>query len=232
MPSRRSLLWKYAAYSAALVTTVLAAVGAVTGYFAYRDSSAAEEALLREKAGAVAIRIANFVAGIEESLAWAVASGAHGAADRSELRVEVIRLLRRLPPVTEIRWIDPQGREQLYISRVALDAAESGADFSADPRFIGARGGGAHASPVYFRRESEPYLSLAVGSPARAGGVLIAEVNLKFVWDVVSRERIGENGLAYVVDSRGQLLAHPDLSLVLARTDLSRLPHVSDAIAR
>ncbi len=228
---RRSLLWKYAAYSAGLVSVVLAVVGVVTGYFAYRESEAAQAALLREKAGAVAIRIANFVAAIEEPLAWTV-SAAHAVADPGELRVEMIRLLRRLPPVTEIRWVDAAGREQIFVSRVALDAAGGGADFSDDPRFRGARGGGTHASAVYFRRESEPYLSLAVGSPARAGGVLIAEVNLKFVWDVVSRERIGQGGLAYVVDGRGQLVSHPDISLVLARTDLSPLPHVSDAIAR
>ncbi len=229
---RRSLLWKYAAYSAGLVSAVLAAVGVVTGYFTYRESEAAQAALLREKAGAVAIRIGNFVAAIEEPLAWTVAAAAHAGTDRAELRVEMIRLLRRLPPVTELRWIDPQGRERLFVSRVALDTAEGGADFSADARFTGARGGGSHASPVYFRRESEPYLSLAVGSPQRAGGVLIAEVNLKFVWEVVSRERIGRDGLAYVVDASGQLVSHPDISLVLARTDMSKLLHVADAIAR
>ena len=119
-------------------------------------------------------------------------------------------LLRRLPQVTELRWIDPAGRERLFVSRAALDTTESGADFSADPRFIGAHGGGIHASPVYFRRESEPFLSLALGSSAPAAGVLIAEVNLKFVWEVVSRVRIGESGLAYVVDSRGQLVSHPE----------------------
>ena len=31
-----------------------------------------------------------------------------------------------------------------------------------------------------------------------------AEVNLKFVWDVVSRIRIGEAGLAYVIDADGE----------------------------
>jgi signal transduction histidine kinase/CheY-like chemotaxis protein len=230
MPRSRTLLWKYAAYSAALVSAVLIAVSAVTGYFAYRDAEAAQGALLRAQANAVSIRIANFVAGIEHQLGWAVAAMADpGAAER---RAELIGLLRRLPPVTELRWIDAEGRERLFVSRVALDTAESGADLSADPRFIGARGGGSYASPVYFRRDSEPFLSLAVGNPARIGEVVIAEVNLKFVWEVVSRERIGENGVAYVVDSRGHLVSHPDLSLVLAHTDLSRLPHVSDAIAR
>ena len=231
MPRRRTLLWKYAAYSAALVTAVLVAVGAVTGYFAYRDAEAAQGVLLREKAGAVAVHIASFIWGIEEPLTWEHVA-AHVGAERMDRRVEMVGLLRRLPQVTELRWIDPAGRERLFVSRAGLDTVDGGADFSADPRFIGARGGGTYASPVYFRGDSEPFLSLAVGNPAPASGVLIAEVNLNFVWEIVSRVRIGENGHAYVVDSRGQLVSHPDLGLVLVRTDLSRLPHVSDAIAR
>jgi signal transduction histidine kinase len=229
---RRTLLWKYAAYSAALVGAVLVAVGAVTGYFAYRDAEAAQGVLLRERAGAVAIHIASFFWGIEEPLAWELAAAADPDAERADRRAEMAALLRRLPQVTELRWIDPAGRERLFVSRAAPGAAASGADFSADERFIAARGGGALASPVYFQRGGEPFLSLAIGSAAPAAGVLIAEVNLKFVWQVVSHARIGERGLVYVVDSRGELVSHPDLGLVFARTDLSRLPHVADAIGR
>jgi len=231
-PRRRTLLWKYAAYSAALVTAVLVAVGAVTGYFAYRDAEAVQGVLLREKAGAAAIHISTFLWGIEEPLAWELATAAHPGAERADRRVEMIGLLRRLPPVAELRWIDPAGRERLFLSRAGLETVESNTDFSADPRFIGARGGGSYAGPVYFRSDGEPFLSLAAGSPDGAGSVFIAEVDLKFVQEVVSRARIGENGVAYVVDSRGQLVSHPDLSLVFARTDFSRLPHVRDAIAR
>ena len=231
MPRRRTLLWKYAAYSAGLVTAVLVAVGAVTGYFAYRDAETAQGVLLREKARAAAIHIGTFLWGIEEPLAWELAAAAFPGTARADRRVEMVGLLRRLPQVAELRWIDPAGRERLFVSRAGPDTAGSGADFSADPRFIGAREGSTYASPVYFRREDEPFLSLAVGSSAPAAGVLIAEVSLKFMWEVVSRARIGQSGLAYVVDSRGRLVSHPDLRLMLARTDLSRLPHVSDAIA-
>jgi signal transduction histidine kinase/CheY-like chemotaxis protein len=232
MPQRRTLLWKYAAYSAALVTAVLVAVGAVTGYFAYRDAEAAQGVLLREKASAAAIHIASFFWGIEELLAWELADAAKSGVDPADRRAEMAALLRRLPQVTELRWIDRTGRERLFVSRDAPRATERGADLSADPRFVAARGGGIVANPVHFRNRSEPYLPLAVGSAAPETGVLIAEVNLKFVWQVVSHARIGETGLAYVVDSRGELVSHPDLGLVLAGTDLSRLPHVADAIAR
>ena len=80
--------------------------------------------------------------------------------------------------------------------------------------------------PVYFRKGTEPYMTIA--RPAGSGGgVTAAEVNLKFVWDVVSRIKIGTAGLAYVVDADGVLIAHPDISLVLKKSDLSTLPQVA-----
>jgi signal transduction histidine kinase/CheY-like chemotaxis protein len=232
MPGHRTLLWKYAAYSAALVTAVLVAVGAVTGYFAYRDAEAAQGVLLREKASAVAIHVAGFFWAIEEPLAWELADAAQAGPGRADRRAELGNLLRRLPQVTELRWIDPSGRERLIVSRASPDAQTSGADFSSDPRFAGARAEGIHASPVYFEPNGDPFVSLAVGSSAPAAGVLIAEVDLKFVSQVVARARIGESGLAYVVDARGRLVSHPDLRLVSAGTVLSELPHVAAAIGR
>jgi signal transduction histidine kinase/CheY-like chemotaxis protein len=232
MPQRRTLLWKYAAYSAALVTAVLVAVGTVTGYFAYRDAEVAQGVLLREKAGAVANHIGGYIWEIERPLAFELADAAHPGAERRDRQVEMTGLLRRLPQVAELRWIDPAGRERVVISRFGPETADSGVDFSADPRFIGARSGVTYVSPIYFRGERAPFLSLAVGSRVPDAGVLIAEVNLTFVWQVVWHSQIGQHGLAYVVDSRGRLVAHPDLGRVLARTDLSGLPHVRDAIAR
>jgi signal transduction histidine kinase len=61
--------------------------------------------------------------------------------------------------------------------------------------------------------------------------VSIAEVNLKLIWDVVSQIKVGERGHAYVVDAQGRLIAHPDISLVLRNTDLSRLAQVQAARA-
>jgi HAMP domain-containing protein len=68
---------------------------------------------------------------------------------------------------------------------------------------------------------------MTIARPAGGGGVTAAEVNLKFVWDVVSRIRIGEKGSAHVIDAGGSLIAHPDISIVLRNTDLSALPQVA-----
>jgi hypothetical protein len=75
-------------------------------------------------------------------------------------------------------------------------------------------------------------LSLAGDGNPRDFVVSVAEVNLKFIWDVVSQIKIGEHIRAYVVDGQGRLIAHPDISLVLRNTDLSHLPQVQAARAR
>src|SRR4029450_6530302 len=75
-------------------------------------------------------------------------------------------------------------------------------------------------------------MTIAVPSGSDNGPVTIADVNLKFIWDVVSRIKIGEKGKAYVVDGKGFLMADPDIGLVLRKTELWRLRHVKSAGAK
>jgi signal transduction histidine kinase/CheY-like chemotaxis protein len=107
----------------------------------------------------------------------------------------------------------------------------SGADLSNDPKFAEAVARKVYYGPVYFRRESEPYMTLAIAGTRRDAGVSVAEVNLKLIWDVVSQIKVGERGHAYVVDAQGRLIAHPDISLVLRNTDMSKLAQVRAARA-
>ena len=72
-------------------------------------------------------------------------------------------------------------------------------------------------------------MTLSLAGTRRDAGVSIAEVNLKLIWDVVSQIKVGERGSAYVIDRQGRLIAHPDISLVLRNTDMSRLPQVRAA---
>ncbi len=74
-------------------------------------------------------------------------------------------------------------------------------------------------------------MTLSLAGTRKDAGVSIAEVNLKLIWDVVSQIKVGEHGHAYVVGSQGRLIAHPDISLVLRNTDMSKLVQVQVALA-
>jgi len=238
------LFRKYLVVLLLLMFVVLTLSSAAEIYFSHEESKQAIVRLEREKAVGAAAQIAAFVGEIERQVRGTTQTAANDTsvlpsgvkapvfreglanalAEQREL--DFLRLLRNVPAVTEIRHLDLAGREQLFVSRLALDAVASGEDFSRDPRFTEARSGKLYFGPAYFRGETEPYMTIAVPSGDYAVEVTAAEVTLKSIWDVVSRIRVGRVGYAYVVDSKGHLIAHPDISLVLQKRDVSNLPQV------
>jgi two-component system, cell cycle sensor histidine kinase and response regulator CckA len=91
-----------------------------------------------------------------------------------------------------------------------------------------------YISPVYVDQvTSEPLVIMAVpirkvlGGP---GGALVAEVNLKFIWDLVDQLKVGKTGRAYVVDKSGNLLAFGDAARVLRGENVRGLQPVADFI--
>ena len=227
MSLRWRLFPKYAMLIIALVGGMLVASGGISLYFSYRENQEHLVALQREKAQAAAERIGQYIFDIEHQLGWTALPQVSAGADPVEQRrFEYLKLLRQVPAITEVAWIEASGHEKLKVSRLAMDVSGADTDLSNDPKFLGANSGKTWYSPVYFRKETEPYMTIS--RPAGSGGgVTVAEVNLKFVWDVVSRIKIGQAGLAFVVDSSGTLIAHPDISLVLQKTDLTRLAQVA-----
>jgi signal transduction histidine kinase len=230
MARRRRLFWKYVVFFSLLVTVALLASGLIEIYFSYGENKSALADLQREKAQAAAVRIEGFIVEIERQMGWVTQSRAVAAAPLEQRRFDFYRLQRQVPPITEISYIDPNGREQVRVSRLAMDVFGSGIDLSADPRFTEARARRLYRGPVYFRKESEPYMAIALAEGGQGGGVTAVEVNLKFIWDVVSQIKVGKAGQAFVVDGQGALIAHPDISLVLQKTDLGRLAHVKAAL--
>ena len=62
------------------------------------------------------------------------------------------------------------GREQLHVSRLAMDVISSNIDLSKEPQFAEAVAHKVYYGPVYFRRESEPYMTLALAGTRRETG--------------------------------------------------------------
>src|SRR5215204_1996831 len=225
---RGRLFRKYVGLFVAVVCVALFANGVFEIWFSYQEHKAALIRIQREQAEAAAAKIGQFVKEIEGQLGWTVQLP-WSASTLEQRRFDALRLLRQVPAITELSQLDSTGKEQLRVSRLAMDVVGSGLDLSKDPKFAETVAKKVYYGPVYFRRESEPYMTLAVAGTRRDAGVSVAEVNLKLIWDVISQIKVGQRGHAYVVGSQGRLIAHPDISLVLRNTDLSGLPQVQAA---
>jgi signal transduction histidine kinase len=234
---RSRLFTKYVALFVAVVAIALLSNGIFEVFFYYREHKASLIRIQHEQAEAAAAKISQFIKEIESQLGWTTQlPWSAGSPDERKValenrRFDALRLLRQVPAITELAQIDSTGKERLRVSRLAMDSIDSGLDLSRDPKFTEAVANKVYYGPVYFRRESEPYMTLSLAGTRKDAGVSIAEVNLKLIWDVVSQIKVGEHGHAYVVGSQGRLIAHPDISLVLRNTDMSKLVQVQAALA-
>jgi signal transduction histidine kinase len=227
---RSRLFLKYVGLLIAVVTLALIANGIFDVWFSFQEQKASLLRIQREQAEATAGKIGQFISEIQNQLGWTTQLP-WSASTLDQRRFDALRLLRQVPAITELAEIDSTGHEQLRVSRLAMDVVGSGVDVSKDPAFTEAVAHKIYYGPVYFRRESEPYMTLSLAGTRRDTGVSIAEVNLKLIEDVLSQIKFTGHGRAYVVDAQGRLIAHPDISLVLRNTDMSQLTQVRAARA-
>jgi signal transduction histidine kinase len=230
MRAHGRLFRKYVGLFLAVVCIALLTNGLSELWFSFEEHKVSLIRIQREQAEAAAAKISQFIKEIESQVGWTTQLP-WSAGTIDQRRFDGLRLLRQVPAITELSQLDSTGHEQLRVSRLAMDVVASKADFSKDPKFAEAVARKVYYGPVYFRRESEPYMTLALTGTRRDAGVSVAEVNLKLIWDVVSQIKVGQRGQAYLVDAQGRLIAHPDISLVLRNTDLSRLTQVQAARA-
>ncbi|HLN83734.1 MAG TPA: cache domain-containing protein, partial [Candidatus Binatia bacterium] len=189
--------------------------------------------LQKEIAAGAAFKIEHFVQEIHNVLKGATKS--RDIAPKgltADFRFELEKLLLIAPAVTEAVALNEHGLIQVQASRLRTVLPDAKKDLSSSPAFKQAFQGKSYFSPVYFVRGSEPYMTIAVPIERFAGDViggLQAEVNLKYIGDVVSSITIGKAGYAYAVSRSGELIAHPDISLVLQRRNVRQLPVVAAA---
>jgi hypothetical protein len=185
--------------------------------------------VLRLQAEGAADKISNFIKGIESQVGWTTQLP-WSASTRDQRRFDGMRLLRQVPAISELVHLDPTGKEEPPLTRVGLPPTW-GTDINNDysHEFTEAVAKKVYYGPVYFRQESEPYMTLSLAGARLDAGVSVAEVNLKLIWDVVTQMNVGERGQAYVVDGQGRLIVHRDISLVLGRTDMTQLAQVRAA---
>ena len=211
---RRSLFVKYFVTLFVAVVVPLMLGSATEAWFAFRDNRHDLDEMLRIEARSAVERIQAFTDGIRDQLGWVV-QFPWTAGDDERRRIDGLRLLQQVPAIVSLSLVDGAGTERVFVSRVSMNRTGRGADMSADPAVIGARANRVWYGPVHYRHDSEPYMRIAVAGKRAAAGVVVADINLKLIWDIIASIKIGDTGHALIVDDSGRLVAHPDISLVL-----------------
>ena len=90
-----------------------------------------------------------------------------------------------------------------------------------------------YISPVQFQKHPTPYVTVAVPVLTRKklSGALLADVDLRSLWEIVDDIRKEKTGRAFLVSSEGSVLSHPDKKLVLRNEYLGGEGDVQLALA-
>jgi|GEM_PF-518800 len=152
------------------------------------------------------------------------------AASPERLNLELAGLLGIQPSFRELLLLDAEGGLKYRIARLPGRSDLMGrlnAEAIAE-----ARKAGGYVSPVYIDSVSSVPL-IAIAAPMTDAfkdyrGVIAAEVDLSFMWDLVSSLRVGKSGYAYVVDGEGILIAFSDIARVLKGENVGRLRPVEE----
>jgi putative methionine-R-sulfoxide reductase with GAF domain len=230
----RSLTVTLALAFLALSVVVLLIAGGLQIFFNFQT----QREIVAEKQQLVAQEAANTVAGfIQEKfseLEAAVRLGIPTHASPEEQKEVLDSLLGLEPAFRQVVLLDAQGRELVSTSRLSQMASGELADRMEGDLLAQTSQGSRYVGPVYIDDiTSEPLVIMAVPVTNIFGdvqGTLMAEANLKFMWDLVDRLEVGETGLAYVVDRQGNLIAFGDISRVLRGENVSNLKEVGEFI--
>jgi beta-lactamase regulating signal transducer with metallopeptidase domain len=190
------------------------------------DVRALRSQILHMQAERIADKLTQFIKESQNQVAWT--TQLPPTADVDQRRIDALRLLRQTPAITELSQLDAEGKEFIKVSRLAMDVVGSGTDYSKEAKFTETVAKKIYYGPVYMRRGSEPYMTLGMAG-SRLAGVSVVELNLTPMWDIVQQIKVGDHGVAYVVDAEGRVIAHPDSSVAKSLRDASSLAQVQEA---
>jgi signal transduction histidine kinase len=160
--------------------------------------------------------------------------GGMAISNQEQQKLVMEKLLGRERSFRQIALLNTQGQEMIKVSRLPnSEPLKFAEQVKSDMLSLTSHGKMYISSVRIDETTSEPIVIMTV--PVRdvfgdLRGVLAAEVNLKFIWDLVGGIKVGNSGVAYVIDKQGNLIAFGDISRVLKGENLIQLKRVSDFV--
>ena len=227
---RRSLAYKFALFALLAVVLPAGTIAAsliVIGRRALADTICSAQI---ETARRVSDRVSLHIDHVRSVLAIAAAEPGLAAFTRARQEESLRRLMRWQETFKEAILINAAGQETAKLTSIGRRFARATDLLSRRnrPEFTAPmREGGVYIGEPFFAGDRLPYLFASCPTYGRRS-VLAARVRLDNLWSLVQEVKRGEPGIVYIVDRKGNLLAHPDPSRVQVHTNMDLLPIVRE----
>ncbi|MBI2639532.1 MAG: Cache 3/Cache 2 fusion domain-containing protein [Candidatus Sungbacteria bacterium] len=217
--------------------TVIIVALAVFGLYAFLSISNYQTALKQELAvheaalDRSAIEVGTFFEGRFALLRELADVSAAELSNKEELDKEIDAFLQRNQEFEKIRISDSQGQDITVRSRFFTAGKEDLGDARGSEGFEKGRRGESFVGTVYVDANAIPSTEFSfpiISEGNTVIGVMLADLDLRRVWDAVSQIPAGEKGRVYVVDNKGNLAAHPDRQFALTTANLTSRPPVKE----
>lgn len=228
---RARLAWRMTSLFVVFAVTLLITVGVLLIGLSFRAQRAAVMRTQSEIAKQAALEVSTFLATVQQGLV--IVARTHNLADLPPASQQHVlaQVIEALPTFEEIAYVDVSGRERAKVSPYHTFTPDELGSRSDDPGFRQALRGETYLGQVTVSGYSgQPMVLLALPVAdlrQETVGVVMAYVNFHRLWTMVTGIQVGQNGYVYVVDERGRLIAHREISPVLRYEDLSGLPTVA-----
>jgi len=195
--------------------SALLSIGGISEYLVFRTEQNAWRDRQREAAYSAADTVSHFMERAYSNLNQVSLSNREYLQDNPNFLTDLITLN---PELLELIRLDSSGQVRFS---AAADKPLLANQFTIPQSqwFITARDGQKYQGNVRISYQNEPYLVISM--PAVGGDVVAARVKMNFLQNAVSRIHFGQAGRAFVLNSDGQIIAHPDPEVVMANTNLS-----------
>ncbi len=217
---RQSLRWRLLTLLGGMLLITLLVIGTAVFSFILENEQHTWQGRQEEAARYAAETVAAFIQRTQNSLILVSLL----ERDVLETRPQIMGdLLQQSPALLEIIRLDTEGE----VFAGAYQDAPLLANLFTIPQsrwFTESKAGRLYLSSVQISSASQPYLIISV--PASDGGVVAARLRMNVLWEVVADLYFGETGQAYVVNREGQIVAHTNPKVALAKTTLQERPEM------
>ncbi len=143
------------------------------------------------------------------------------------------RMLADNISIFSISLVNEAGQEVEKTHRLRASAEEELGDISQNKEFLAVKDQGAYIGPVFFQEgRQRPLFKIGTAIHDERGemvGTIFAVLDARKMQEAINNTTVTQRGgRVYVVNEEGVVLAHPNISQVLARENFSQLPIVSE----